>query len=103
VQRASLSSSQRDEILRRQAFQCTECRTDLEPVGKAPAHFEPVNPSSKHPSSAASFQALCPACYAKSGANPGKASDEQKRRQDRPGLSRSTTKFVKTGIDTRKF
>ena len=103
MQQAPLSSSQKDEILRRQAFECSECQTDLEPVGKAPAHFELVKALSKDPPSAASFQALCPACYAKSGANPGKASNEQKRRQDRPGLSRSTTKFVKTGIDTRKF
>ena len=42
MQAAPLSSSQKTEILRRQAFKCNQCQTDLEPVGRTPPHFAPT-------------------------------------------------------------
>jgi hypothetical protein len=97
----ALSSSQKSEVLRRQAFKCAQCQTDLEPVGREPPHFEPV--ASKGASGTSNFQALCPACHAKSGFEPAKGSEEGKRRQRDSGPARSTKKFVKTGFDPRKF
>jgi len=104
VQNAPLTSSQRTEILRRQAFKCVQCQTDLEPVGSAPAHFEQVKPQAmKGASSTANYQALCPACHAKSDSESAKASDEKRRRSRKSSDARGATKFVKSGFDTRKF
>jgi len=104
VKQAPLSSSQKSEVLRRQAFKCVQCQIDLEPVGREPPHFELMAPSaSKSASGTTSFQALCPACHAKSGSEPTKVSEERKRRQRDSGPARSAKKFVKSGFDTRKF
>src|SRR5450759_3529017 len=102
---APLSSSQKSEVLRRQAFECANCQTDLEPVGKAPPHFELITPSaSKGASSTSNFEALCPTCHAmRSGSGVAKSSEDSKRRQRESGPARSTKKFVKSGFDTRKF
>jgi 5-methylcytosine-specific restriction endonuclease McrA len=101
---APLSSSEKMEILRRQAFKCVQCQKDLEPVGREPPHFELVTPvNAKGASGTANFQALCPACHAKSSLGPANASEEKKRRQRDSGQARSAKKFVKSGFDTRKF
>jgi cytochrome c5 len=103
VKQAPLSSSQKSEVLRRQAFKCAQCQTDLEPVGREPAHFELVSPlASKGVPGTTSFRALCPACHAKSSAEP-KVSEERKLRPRDSGPARSAKKFVKSGFDTRKF
>jgi hypothetical protein len=103
VKQAPLTSSEKSEVLRRQAFKCAQCQTDLEPVGREPPHFELVSPvASKGASGTTGFRALCSACHAKSSSEP-KVSEERKRRQRDPGLARSTKKFVKSGFDTRKF
>ena len=104
MKQAPLSSSEKSEILRRQAFKCVHCQTDLEPVGREPPLFELVAPvAAKVASGKASFQALCPACHAKSSSEPTKPSEERKRLQRDSGPARSTKKFVKSGFDTRKF
>jgi 5-methylcytosine-specific restriction endonuclease McrA len=105
VQQPLLSSSQKNEILRRQAFKCIQCQTDLEPVGREPPHFELITPlAAGGASGTTNFRALCPACHAmKSSAHPEKASEEKKRRQRDSGPARSAKKFVKSGFDTRKF
>jgi len=104
VQQPLLSSSQKSEVLRRQAFECAQCQTDLEPVGREPPHFEQTTPSAAGGASGtANFRALCPACHAKSSPSPEKASEERKRRQRDSGPARGTKKFVKSGFDTRKF
>jgi len=101
---APLSSSQKREVLRRQAFKCVQCQTDLEPIGKEPPHFELVAPvAAKGASDTANFQALCPACHAKSSSEPAKVSEDKKRLQRDSGPARSAKKFVKSGFDTRKF
>jgi 5-methylcytosine-specific restriction endonuclease McrA len=103
VQQPLLSSSQKDEVLRRQAFKCAQCQTDLEPVGREPPHFESTTPlAAGGASGTANFRALCPACHAESNPHPEKASEE-KRRQRNPGPARTAKKFVKSGFDTRKF
>jgi hypothetical protein len=100
-----LSSSQKTEILRRQAFGCAKCQKDLEPIGNAPAHFEQITAlAAKGPPAAEDFQALCPECHAlRSGSESARTSEEEKRRLRESGRPRSTKKFVKSGIDTRKF
>ncbi len=99
-----MSSSQKNEVLMRQAFKCVQCQTDLEPVGRETPRFEQVAPSAEGAASGtANFRALCPACHAKSSSNPAKVSEEGKRRQRDSGPARSTKKFVKSGFDTRKF
>jgi 5-methylcytosine-specific restriction endonuclease McrA len=104
VKQAPLSSSQKSDVLRRQAFKCAQCQTDLEPVGREPPHFVLVAPvDAKGESGTASFQALCPACHAKSSSEPAKVSEERKRRQRDSGPARSAKRFVKSGFDTRKF
>jgi len=105
MQTAPLSSSQKTEILRRQAFKCSRCQKDLEPVGSAPPHFEQSSPeSTKETSATSNFRALCPACHAmKSSSDSDKASDSKKRRQRESEPSRSAKRFVKSGFDTRKF
>jgi 5-methylcytosine-specific restriction endonuclease McrA len=104
VKQPSLTSSQKSEVLRRQAFKCAQCQTDLEPVGREPAHFAMVPPvAAKGGSGTTNFLALCPACHAKSDYEPTRVSDEKKRRQRDSGPARSSKKFVKSGFDTRKF
>jgi cytochrome c5 len=104
VKQAPLTSSQKSEVLRRQAFKCAQCQTDLEPVGREPPHFELVaSVAAKSASGTATFQALCSACHAKSGSESTKVSEERKRRQRDSGPVRSAKKFVKSGFDTRKF
>jgi len=100
-----LTSSQKNEILRRQAFKCVQCQTDLEPVGREPPHFEQTTPlATVVARGTANFRALCPACHAtKASSDPEKASEEMKRRQRDSGPARSAKKFVKSGFDTRKF
>jgi 5-methylcytosine-specific restriction endonuclease McrA len=103
VKQAPLTTSQKSEVLRRQAFKCAQCQTDLEPVGREPPHFELVAPvAAKGASGTTNFVALCPACHAKSGYDPARVSDEKKRQRD-SGPARSSKKFVKSGFDTRKF
>ncbi len=105
MQTSSLTSSRKTEILRRQAFKCDKCQTDLEPVGRAPPHFEQTAAAPNRGASPTSnFRALCPACHAtKSGADADKASDSEKRRQRKPEPGRSPTKFEKSGFDAKKF
>ena len=105
MQTAPLTSSQKTEILRRQAFECEQCQTDLEPVGRSPPHFEQTAPEPKKGASATSnFRALCPACHAiKSRSESGKASESEKRRQRKSEPGEGATKFVKTGFDAQKF
>jgi len=104
VQQPLLSSSQKNEVLRRQAFKCAQCETDLEPVGRETPRIEEVAPSAVGGApGTANFRALCPACHAKSSSGPEKASEERKRSQRDSGPARSAKKFVKTGFDTRKF
>ena len=105
MQTAPLSSSQKTEVLRRQAFKCNQCQTDLEPVGRAPPYFEQIkNEAMKGTSTATNFQALCPACHAmKSTPDSGKSSDEKKRHQRESDPNRSAKKFVKSGFDAKKF
>jgi 5-methylcytosine-specific restriction endonuclease McrA len=104
MKQAPLSSSEKSEVLRRQAFKCVQCQTDLEPVGREPPHFELVAPvAAKGASGKTNFQALCPACHAKSSSELTKASEEKRRRQRDSGPARSAKKFVKSGFDTRKF
>jgi 5-methylcytosine-specific restriction endonuclease McrA len=104
VKQAPLSSSQKSEVLRRQAFKCAQCQTDLEPVGREPPHFELVTAAAgKGAPGTANFQALCPACHAKSSSETTRVSDEKKRRQRDSGPAQSAKKFVKSGFDTRKF
>ncbi len=103
MQTASLSSSQKTEILRRQAFKCDQCQADLEPVGRAPPHFEQTAPEPKKGASPTSnFRALCPSCRALKS-DSDKAMDSEKRRQRKSEPGRSATKFVKTGFDAKKF
>jgi cytochrome c5 len=104
VQQPILSSSQKDEVLRRQAFKCAQCETDLEPVGRETPRFERVATTAAGGApGTASFRALCSACHAKSSSNPEKASEERTRSQRDTAPARSTKKFVKSGFDTRKF
>jgi len=105
VQQPLLSPSQKSEILRRQAFKCVQCQTDLEPVGREPPHFELITAlAAGGASGTANFRALCPACHAtKSSPDPEKASEERKRRQRDSRPARTGKKFVKSGFDTRKF
>jgi hypothetical protein len=104
VQQAPLSSTQKTEILRRQAFKCNECQTDLEPIGSAPAHFEQTSAEvAKGASITSNFRALCPACHAASSSELAKTAEAKNRRLRESGPSRTAKKFVKKGIDTRKF
>jgi len=103
MQTASLSSSQKTEILRRQAFKCAQCQTDLEPVGRAPPHFEQTAPEAKKGASPTSnFRAFCPSCHAVKS-DSGKTSISDKRSQRNSEPARSRTKFVKSGFDAKKF
>jgi len=105
VQQPLLSSSQKSEVLRRQAFKCAQCQTDLEPVGREPPHFELMAPlAAGGASGTTNFRALCPACHAmEPSSDHEKASEERKRRLRDSGPARSAKKFVKSGFDTRKF
>ena len=104
MQQPLLSSSQKNEVLRRQAFKCIQCQTDLEPVGREPPHFELITPlAAGGESGTSNFRALCPACHAMKSNPPAKASEEKNRRQRNSGPARSAKKFVKSGFDTRKF
>ena len=97
-----LSSSQKTEVLRRQAFKCDQCQTDLEPVGSAPPHFAHILAEAvKGASGTMNVRALCPSCQAKSGSEGGKASDEKKRRQRES--NRTAKRFIKSGYDMKKF
>jgi len=105
MQTAPLTPSQKTEILRRQAFKCNQCQTDLEPIGSAPPHFEQIGQNdTKGSSPTSNFRAFCPACHAmKAGSDSDKTSDPRKRRQGETRPSKGAMKFVKSGIDTRKF
>jgi hypothetical protein len=105
MQAAPLSPSQKTEILRRQAFKCDSCQADLEPAGRAPPHFERASPeAAKGASATSNLRALCPACHSMGkGPRPESASDQRRRRQRESETGRGATKFVKSGVDTRKF
>jgi 5-methylcytosine-specific restriction endonuclease McrA len=104
VQSAPLTSSEKTEVLRRQAFKCNQCQADLEPIGSSPAHFYRTGmASAKGASATANVVALCPSCLAKSDPEPEKSSEAKKRRQRDSEPARTAKKFVKTGFDTRKF
>jgi len=99
-----LSSSEKTQILSRQAFKCNQCQTDLEPIGSAQPFFDRTGPIvTKGSPQTSNIVALCPACYAKSKAEPSRTDDGKKRRQRESGPARGAKRFVKTGFDTRKF
>src|SRR5438445_5915241 len=100
-----LSPSQKTEVLRRQAFECDRCHTDLEPVGRAPPHFvHEVASTTKDASATANVRALCPTCHSTiSSSEAPKAPDAGKRRARESGSNRKAEKFVKTGFDNKKF
>jgi 5-methylcytosine-specific restriction endonuclease McrA len=105
VQTGTLSASQKGEILRRQAFKCDQCQTDLEPVGRAPPHFVHEGASTaKGASGTANVRALCPDCHSKKSSSEGaKGSDAKRRRARESDSNRKAEKFVKTGFDNKKF
>jgi len=104
VQTTPLSSSEKTEVLRRQAFKCNQCQTDLEPVGSAPPHFYQTAPApTKGASATSNIVALCPSCHAKSNPGPARSAEAKKRRQRESEPARTAKKFVKSGFDTRKF
>jgi 5-methylcytosine-specific restriction endonuclease McrA len=105
VQRVPLSPSQKTEVLRRQAFKCDQCQTDLEPIGRAPPHYEYTGPvSTKGASATANVVALCPNCNAiKSNPDAAGLSEAKKRRHREPEPARGGKKFVKSGFDNKKF
>lgn len=104
MEMAALSPSQKTEVLRRQAFECAQCQTDLEPVGKAPPHFSHIGEQDKKGSSVTSdVRALCPSCHAMRPATHDKAPAEKERRQREAGSNRNAKKLVKSGFDMKKF
>jgi 5-methylcytosine-specific restriction endonuclease McrA len=105
VQSAPLTSSEKTEVLRRQAFKCNRCQADLEPIGRTPAHFfrSGPPPPAKGAPATANVVALCPSCRAKSDSDQDKHSEAKKKRQRDSEPARTAKKFVKTGFDTRKF
>ena len=104
MQTGALTASEKSEVLRRQAFKCDQCQTDLEPVGRAPARFVREGASTaKGGSATANVRALCPDCHSKSSTEGAKASDARRRRAREPGSDRKAEKFVKTGFDNKKF
>jgi 5-methylcytosine-specific restriction endonuclease McrA len=105
VQTGPLSASQKSEILRRQAFECDQCQTDLEPVGKAPPRFVHEGaPPPNGASATADVRALCPDCHSMRSSNEGaKASDARRRRARGSEPDRKPQKFVKSGFDNKKF
>ena len=104
MQSAPLTPSEKTEVLRRQAFKCNECQTDLEPIGSAPPHFSHTGPAATRGASATTnVVALCPTCHAKSNPEAARPSEAEKRRQRESEPARSPKKFVKSGFDTRKF
>ena len=104
MQSPPLSASERNEVLRRQAFKCDQCQTDLEPVGSAPPHFYRKGPApTVRAPPTTNVVALCPGCHAKSNPEPSRLSEEKKRRLRDNEPPRTPKKFVKSGFDTRKF
>jgi 5-methylcytosine-specific restriction endonuclease McrA len=104
MQTGPLSNSQKSEILRRQAFECDQCHTDLEPVGRAPPHFVHEGASAaKGASATANVRALCPACHSMKSGSEGPRVSEARRRARDSGSDRKAEKFVKTGFDNKKF
>lgn len=102
MQQTPLTTSQKGLVLRRQAFKCFQCQADLEPAGSAPPHFEVAGPVSKGAAAGpADVRAFCPTCRIKSGS--GKAQEEKRERERGTFTTRSGTKLVKNGFDTRKF
>jgi 5-methylcytosine-specific restriction endonuclease McrA len=102
VQSPPLSASEKNEVLRRQAFKCDQCQTDLEPIGSAPPHFYRKSPALKGAPATSNVVALCPDCHAKSSPEPSKSTEEKRRQRDSEP-ARTAKKFVKSGFDTRKF
>ena len=104
VQTGTLSPSQKSEILRRQAFKCYQCQTDLEPVGRAPPHFVRGGESAaKGASATADVRALCPDCHSTKSNSEGAKDSEARRLARDSGSDRKGEKFVKTGFDNKKF
>ncbi len=105
MQGAPLSSSQKTEVLRRQAFKCNQCQADLEPIGRAPPHFDYTGPvPAKGASPTANVVALCHDCHAtRSNPEASGISDAKKRRQRESEPARKGKKFVKSGFDNKKF
>ena len=104
MQTGTLSPSQKGEILRRQAFKCDQCQTDLEPVGRAPPHFVHEGASAaKGASATANVRALCPDCHSMKSSSEGAKASEGRRRGRDSGPDRKGEKFVKTGFDNKKF
>lgn len=104
MQSPPLSASEREEVLRRQAFKCDQCQTDLEPIGSTPPHFYRKGPApAKRAPATTNVVALCPDCHAKSNPQASRSSEEMKRRQRDNEPTRTAKKFVKSGFDTRKF
>lgn len=104
MQAAPLSSSQKTEILRRQAFKCNQCQTDLEPVGRTPPHFAPTGqPVARGASAITNIVALCPDCHAKSTPSRPKNADENRRLQRDSGPAQKGKRFVRSGFDNKKF
>jgi len=104
MQTGPLSNSQKIEVLRRQAFKCYQCQTDLEPVGRAPPHFVHEGESAaKGASATADVRALCPDCHSTKSSSEGAKASEARRRARDSGSDRKAEKFVKTGFDNKKF
>ena len=104
MQRTPLTSAQKNEVLRRQAFKCGQCGTDLEPIGRARRQFGDTGwKATKGFDRTRNAMALCPECHAKSGPAPADTSDAKKRRQRESQPTQKGKRFVKSGFDNKKF